>query len=128
MGIEIVMAIISVSVLLACLCNPKLNDRLREDRKYATMCAHLVKRISKLVPVYKKVTEEYSRLVVNTVGVNQALNHIAEVVPAETKQKAERDFCVQDAGHIEAVSMLQMQLAPMINANNSISKEEVKDV
>jgi hypothetical protein len=128
MGLELFLGLISVVVLLICLFDPEVANRarLQEDRRYANMCAHLVKRITRLVTVYNKVTEEYTTLVMSNVVANPILNHIANEVPADIKQKAERDFCVQDSNKTEAVAMLQMQLTSMINQDNL--QKEKKDV
>ena len=128
-GIELAMGFVSLTVLLICLSRPGIDSRLQEDRMYANMCAQLVKRIAKLAPIYRKVTNEYATLVTKIVGLNPVLEYIAQEVPADIKQKAERDFCVQDSMKTEAVSLLQMQLTSMINQQTMTQqKGEVKDV
>lgn len=85
-------------------------DRSRRDRERRSLhaCRVMTRRILGFLPTYEKEVGAYADWVRERPNL-EPLAALSKGLPAESKVDAEKTFCLNDSGRLEAIAMLQME-------------------
>lgn len=107
-----------VIFMIACLFLPGMLGAARRvrERKIGQQSRTLIRRIRLLIPIYRETVNEFLDMIERR---DERLAKIAAQIPPEMKVKAERDFCLGDSGRTDAIALLQMERARLLNKSTS---------
>jgi hypothetical protein len=86
----------------------------KEEKVLSDICADLIDRIEKLMPIYEKTSNQYAEAICGALTKNENLVKLMQLLPSDIKERAEFDYCMHDADNLETVVPLQMQLQRLI--------------
>ena len=107
---------VGISAILIFLCLFKknlLNIKGRsEEKQWSNICGTLMSRMTSLMPMYQRTLLSYNE----SLGSNwmNKTDTIFQQVSSKTKEKAEWDYCMRDAGHEDREALLREQLKTLL--------------
>lgn len=111
--------IIGINAILIFLCLFKENllniEGRREEKQWSNICGTLMDRMMALMPTYEQTVLSYTE----SMGSNwMRPNTIFRKIPLKTKEKAEWDYCIRDAGREDHEALLREQLKTLLGKSS----------
>ena len=108
--------------LIVAACHKDFLDRSRREREQRTLraCRVMTRRILAFLPTYEKEVKDYTEWIRSQPSL-EPLVRLSGNVSAESKVDAEKTFCMQDSGRLEAIALLQME------TNQLLRKQQQED-
>jgi hypothetical protein len=97
-------------VVLAIRGNLDTSEENREEKRWAEIHGDLIRRIERLMPVYRNTNMLYIRAQMRSLTGNKNVVHCMRSIKESVKQRAEIDFVMHDADRPENIAVLQEQL------------------
>jgi len=96
--------------LIVAACHKDFLDRSRRERERRTLhaCRVMTRRILTFLPTYEKEVRDYAEWIRSQPSL-EPLVRLSGDLRAESKVDAEKMFCMQDSGRLEAIALLQME-------------------